>query len=125
MATERLENMESRALDRHKGKSIFSLYSASYYKLKQNLVSGREYSGSRELPKWWNRYTRCVQGAVGECPCEFDSRLRHQFQALSALPVTTKKGAKHISCQAPFLFYNQNLATIWLHFTSFLISCII
>ena len=35
--------------------------------------------GSKLLPEWWNWQTRCVQGAVGFGPWEFESPLRHHF----------------------------------------------
>lgn len=33
-------------------------------------------------PMWWNRQTRCLEGAVGETPCQFESGHRHRARLL-------------------------------------------
>jgi hypothetical protein len=50
-----------------------------YYITNSCLLTNQTFDGKilSETPKWRNRQTRCVQGAVGISPCGFKSHLRH------------------------------------------------
>ena len=50
------------------------------------------------MPKWRNRQTRCVQGAVGISPCGFKSHLRHHP------PSQVSIGLGFVFCRLPAAF---------------------